>query len=81
MTREQGAARLARVMREVFDQDDLEYDGILRPGDIEAWDSVRNMQFLRAVEQEFGFRFTSEDLDALDNAGDVLDAVFRRTPE
>ena len=64
-------------MREVFDRDDLQFSDFLAPGSPDVWDSLSHVRLLRSLEQEFGFRFTSEDLDNLDNAGEILEAVLR----
>jgi acyl carrier protein len=77
LTLEEALIRITGVMREVFDWDDLQFSYCLAPGSLEGWDSLSHIRLLRALEQEFGFRFTSDDLDNLDNAGEILEAVLR----
>lgn len=79
MTREEALTRVTTVMREVFDRDDLQFSDCLAPGSPDAWDSLSHIRLLRALEQEFGLRFTSEDLDDLDNSAEILDVVMRRS--
>jgi len=78
MSREEGAARLTEVMRNVFDIDDLQYRDSLKADDVEGWDSLSHVRFLVAVEEEFGFRFTSNEIDGFKNVGEVLDVIVRR---
>ena len=78
MSREEGAARLTEVMRNVFDIDDLQYRDSLKADDVEGWDSLSHVRFLVAVEEEFGFRFTSGEIDGFKNVGEVLDVIVRR---
>jgi acyl carrier protein len=78
MTREEGAERLITIMRDVFDTDDLQYRDSLAAGEVESWDSLSHIRFLVAVEQRFGFRFTSSEIDNFGNVGEVLDVVVRR---
>jgi len=78
MTREEGAVRLTEIMRDVFDIDDLEYSDSLTADDVEGWDSLSHVRFLIAVEREFGFRFTSGEIDGLKNVGEALDVIVRR---
>jgi acyl carrier protein len=78
MSREEGAARLIEVMRDVFDVDDLEYRDTLVADDVEGWDSLSHVRFLVAVEMHFGFRFTSSEIDGFKNAGEMLDVIVRR---
>ena len=77
ITLEEALIRITGVMRDVFDWDDLQFSYGLAPGSLDAWDSLSHIRLLRALEQEFGFRFTSDDLDNLDNAGEILEAVLR----
>jgi acyl carrier protein len=78
MSREEGAERLSELMRDVFDVDDLEYRDSLKADDVEGWDSLSHVRFLIAVEKEFGFRFTSSEIDRFKNVGEVLDVIVRR---
>jgi acyl carrier protein len=78
MSREEGIARLTEVMRDVFDIDDLEYNDSLKADDVEGWDSLSHLRFLIAVEKEFGFRFTSGEIDGFQNVGEMLDVIVQR---
>ena len=78
MTREEGAPRLAEIMRDVFDVDNLEYRDSLTADDVEGWDSLSHVRFLVAVEKGFGLRFTSSEIDGFKNVGEVLDVIVRR---
>jgi acyl carrier protein len=78
MSREEGAARLIEIMHEVFEIDDLKYSDSLTADDVEGWDSLSHVRFLIAVEKEFGFRFTSGEIDGFKNVGEVLDVIVRR---
>jgi acyl carrier protein len=78
MLREEGAARLTKIMRDVFDEDDVEYSDTLTADDVEGWDSLSHVRFLVTVEKNFGFRFTSGEIDGFKNVGEVLDVIVRR---
>jgi acyl carrier protein len=78
MLREVGAARLTEIMRNVFDDDDLEYKDSLMAGDVEGWDSLSHVPFLVAVENSFGLRFTSSEIDGFKNVGELLDVIVQR---
>ncbi len=78
MSREEGAARLTEIMRDLFDADDLQYSDTLKADDVEGWDSLSHVRFLVAVEQEFGLRFTSGEIDSFKNAGELLDVILQR---
>ena len=78
MSREENAERLCEVMRDVFDNEDLEYHDSLIADEGEGWDSLSNVRFLIAVEKEFGFRFNSGEIDEFKNVGEVLDVIGQR---
>jgi acyl carrier protein len=78
MLREEGAARLTKIMRDIFDEDDVEYSDTLTADDVEGWDSLSHVRFLVTIEKSFGFRFTSGEIDGFKNVGEVLDVIVRR---
>jgi acyl carrier protein len=78
MSREEGAARLIEIMRDIFDIDDLKYSDSLKADEVEGWDSLSHVRFLIAVEKEFGLRFTSGEIDGFKNVGEVLDVIVQR---
>lgn len=78
MSREEGATRLAEIMRDVFDVDQLEYSDSLTADDVEGWDSLSHVRFLIAVEKGFGLRFTSSEIDGFKNVGEVLEVIVQR---
>ncbi len=78
MTREDGAARLTEIMRNIFDEDDVQYSDSLTADDVDGWDSLSHVPFLVAVEKSFGLRFTSSEMDSFKNVGELLDVIVRR---
>lgn len=78
MNREEGAVRFTTIMRDIFDNDDLQYGDNLRIANVPGWDSLGHMRFLSAVEKEFGVQFTSGEIDSFENAGNILDAILPR---
>jgi len=78
MLREEGAARLTEIMRNIFDEDDVVYSDSLTADDLDGWDSISHVPFLVAVETRFGLRFTSSEIDGFKNVGEVLDVIVQR---
>lgn len=78
MLREEGAIRLTEIMRNVFDEEDVQYSDGLTADDVEGWDSLSHVPFLVAVENSFGLRFTSAEMDSFKNVGELLDVIVRR---
>ena len=69
---------MTKIMRNVFDEDDVQYSDTLTADDVDGWDSLSHVPFLVAVEKSFGLRFTSSEMDSFKNAGELLDVIVRR---
>ena len=67
--------RLVELMEDVFDEDDLQYRDDLSAADIEEWDSLSNIRFIVAVEQEFSIRFSNSEIEGLANVGQLASLV------
>jgi acyl carrier protein len=78
MLREEAVARLQEVMRDILDDDELEYRDDLTAEDVDGWDSLSHVRFLVAVEKAFGFRFTSGEIDGFKNVGEMLNVIVQR---
>ncbi|MBO9500289.1 acyl carrier protein [Brevundimonas sp. A19_0] len=68
-------AKIEPLMRDLFD----EYDGPIGPqtsaADIEQWDSLANVQFIVMVEQTFGVRFSTSEIEKLRNLGEMAQVI------
>ena len=45
---------------------------------IESWDSVNHLNFILALEQEFGLQFEPEEIDEMSNIGRILAVLENR---
>jgi len=70
--------RLTSIFRTVFDEPDLELTREMTAGDVPAWDSLSHITLIVAVEREFGVRFTTAEVAALMNVGDLADLVRKK---
>lgn len=75
MSRDEVVQIVIEIMRDVFDLDDLDYSDSLSAADIEEWDSLSHIRFVVAIEKRFNFRFTSSEIEGLDNVGQLVDKV------
>ena len=48
------------------------------PGDIEAWDSIRNVNIVMSVEERFAIQFDADELDAMTTIGKIVETVARK---
>lgn len=57
--------RICAVMGAVFGIDPSAISDEATPGNIEQWDSLRHMNLVLALEDEFGIRFPDEQVEQL----------------
>lgn len=78
MNRNDAAARLANVFRDVFDDDSLTINDNTTSADVEDWDSIEHINLVAAVEAEFGMKFRMREVSGMKNVGEMLDIVCER---
>jgi acyl carrier protein len=71
--------RLTEVFRVTFGDETIGLDPAMTADDVEAWDSVSHITLIYAIEDEFGFKFSTRDLEGLACVGDLIEVVKRRT--
>jgi acyl carrier protein len=72
-------AALMDILRRVFEREDLQVSRETTANDVDGWDSFRMVEILMAVEERFGIRLRSKEIDRLKNVGDLADLVEERT--
>jgi acyl carrier protein len=71
-------SKVTAILREVFDRDDIEATPTLAADQVEGWDSFKQVEILIAVQEEFGVKFSSRELDSLKNVGDLVGIVVAK---
>jgi acyl carrier protein len=77
MTVEDVATRVESVFAEVFGNR-LPFDGELTRADHEYWTSLKHMEFLIALEVEFGLRFDGADAVDMQSIATVIERIAER---
>jgi acyl carrier protein len=72
-------ADLTEIFREVFMRDDLALTPELTAKDVPGWDSFKQIEIILALEEKFGFKFRTRELDSLHNVGDLARVVLDKT--
>lgn len=67
--------KLEIIFREIFDDDSITINRNTTPYDIEAWDSFEHVNLFMAIEQEFGIRFSLEEMTKVKNVGEIVDIL------
>ena len=66
---------LTEVFHDVFGDDGLRLTPTLSAGEVPGWDSVRMVTIILGVEQRFGIKLRSREVDQLKNVGDLARLV------
>jgi acyl carrier protein len=64
-------ARLERVVRTLFNDDEIVLSDETTAGDVPGWDSLANINLLFAIEQEFGVALDPEEFGGFANIGEL----------
>lgn len=76
MTRDAVRARLAEILADLLDQDEIILHDETVSTDVEGWDSTVQLQLLLSAERAFGIQFDTEQMDDLVNVGALVDGIM-----
>ena len=72
-------AFLTDTFHDVFMRDDIVLKPELSAKDVEGWDSFKQIEILLATEERFGIKFSTREVDSLQNVGDLARLVAAKT--
>ncbi len=75
MTTQERLSKLTDVFRTVFNISDLELNRDMTANDVPGWDSFNHINLVISIEEEFTTRFTTDEISALQNVGDMMDLL------
>lgn len=70
--------RVLSLMEVIFEMNAVDISDDAAPGLIEKWDSLKHMSLILALEEEFGVRFTDDELADLLNLQLIVEIVSER---
>ncbi|HUB11990.1 MAG TPA: acyl carrier protein [Acetobacteraceae bacterium] len=66
---------LTEIFHDVFMREDLVLKPELSAKDVQGWDSFKQIEIVMAAEEKYGIKFTTRELDSLQNVGDLVRVV------
>jgi acyl carrier protein len=66
---------LQEIFRQIFDDDGLVITPATSRRDVADWDSVAHVKLILSLEEEFGIRFTEDEVSSIQTVAELLDAV------
>jgi acyl carrier protein len=68
---------LTDVFRSVFGDESLEVHPSSTADDVDGWDSLAQVSLVFAIEERFAISLSAEELEAMENVGDMIAAIDR----
>ena len=62
---------LTEVFRTLFNNPELNLDDELVATDVPGWDSFNHINLIINIEEEFGVKFTNDEVSKMQNVGDL----------
>lgn len=69
------------IFRDVLDNETIVLSDTTTSADIDEWDSLAHIQLIVAIEKQFKIKFTSKEMLAWKNVGEMVDCLFSKLPE
>jgi acyl carrier protein len=66
---------ITNIMRDYFDNDDLVLTMQTTAADVKGWDSLNHVNIAVAIEQRFGIRFATAEMEEMHNVGDLVNLI------
>ncbi len=70
---------LTEIFQDVFMRDDMNLTSGLSAKDVKGWDSFKQIEIIIAVEEKYGIKFHTRDLDSLNTVGDLARIIAAKT--
>ena len=77
MSREEVLAKVTNVLREEFEDDELQISDQTTAADVEEWDSLSHLSIVHEIETTFGIKLTMAEIQESKNVGEFVDAIVR----
>jgi acyl carrier protein len=70
---------LTEILRDVLEDAELDVQPETSAATVPAWDSMKHILIIMAVQERFGIQLSTREVDRLRNVGDLAAAVVRHT--
>lgn len=72
MTEDEILQTLTRILRDLLMDDDIVLTMDTRREDVSGWDSFNYINFIVALEMEYGVKFKVADVESFENVGAIV---------
>ena len=75
MTEQEVIDSLTRILRDILSNDSIRLTAETRREEVPGWDSFAYINFIVAVEMEFGIKFGVAEVESFENVGAIVQRV------
>jgi acyl carrier protein len=75
LTSEEIYSQLTEIFQDVFDEPNLVPTAEMSAKDVDGWDSFNHINLILSVEQRFGIKFKTTELESLQNVGHLVSLI------
>ncbi len=72
-------ATMNGIFNDVFIRDDIQLTAEMTANDVEGWDSFKQIEIILALEEHYGVKFRTKEIDGLKNVGDLVRVVLSKS--
>lgn len=78
MSREEVLSKLQEIIRDVFDDEDIEVSEETVATDVDGWDSLAHITLIGTIEDEFDVKFAMKEVVNLKKVGNIIDLIMEQ---
>ena len=79
MNQDEVFSKVQMIFRDIFDSTTLTISREMNASHVEDWDSLAQINLIVAMEKEFRLKFSLIEMQAVENVGDMLDLIGKKT--
>ena len=79
MERQEIINKMNTIFCDVFDDDSIKIFDNMTSADIEEWDSLNHITLVVNIEKVFGLKLNLSDIGKLENIGEMIELILRKT--
>jgi acyl carrier protein len=71
--------RTQAIFRDIFNDPNLVIYDSMTAYDLDDWDSLNHVNLMSAIQKEFEIKFELSELERLNNVGDIIKFILKKT--
>ncbi len=79
MNRAEILEKITTTLRQVFDDKSLVITDATTASDVDDWDSLNHITIISNIERAFKVKFALGELSKLENVGQMVDLILKKT--